>query len=84
MNSTIRNIVLGVAFSLTLVGCAAPKFLWNSEPMGERLVHYYVISGSEEGFFDFHMRVCNLAADGELSNCADTLVLENVARGTLD
>ena len=87
-------ILAFVALSLTLAGCKAPQWLTSNKFLGEdktmkefyaeRLQAGQVMTGdTKTKYFDYTVRVCNVADDGTLSQCMDTVVLENVMQNTL-
>jgi hypothetical protein len=68
-------------------GCAPPKVLVaHSYATSDKSIESLLQRSGETGgtaqaksnLFNVFMRVCNQAADNTLSNCKDTVVLENV------
>lgn len=76
----LTGFVAAIAFSAS--ACATPpKVLFSETTSGDRLVQHYAITAEQEGFYDYYVRVCDLGEAGELSQCNDTRVLEDVAIG---
>lgn len=85
MNPITRLILAVGLFSFLAVGCASvPKVLFAERTVGDRFVQYYAVETGEENLYDFHMRVCNMEPNGELVNCVDSLILNNVHAGSLN
>lgn len=80
--------LFAVALATTAVGCAPPnKILVGQTFIGEdRSIKILMTKPGEGGdkgqFVDQYVRVCTLK-DGQEVDCKDTLVLENVAPGSL-
>jgi hypothetical protein len=83
-----------VAMSLTLAGCRAPQWLTSNKFLGEdktmkefyafRIQAGQVMTGdTKTEYFDYTVRVCNVDDAGNLSQCMDTVILENVMQNTL-
>lgn len=87
-------ILAVVAMSLTFTGCVSPQWLTSNKFLGEdktmkefyakRIQAGQILTGDDKTeYFDYTVRVCNVADDGTLSQCMDTVVLENVMQNTL-
>ncbi len=90
-----KMIILAlVAMSLLLAGCANPQWLTSNKFLGEdkTMKEFFAFriqagqimtddSGTE--YFDYTARVCNVDDAGNLSQCMDTVILENVMQNTL-
>ena len=79
---TKRNIVMGLALAIFMIaGCAPPKVLFKESTTGDKLIQQYATTAAsgEKGFYDYNLRVCDLGDDGQISECKDTLILENVS-----
>ncbi len=83
-----------VAMSLIFTGCASPQWLTSNKFLGEDKImkEFYalriqaaqaVVDDQNTEYFDYTVRVCNVDDSGTLSQCMDTVILENVMQNTL-
>jgi len=83
----MRHLLLIGAWVLLSSGCMKQSWLVDQAIVGERQVKYVLkqsamISdrdGTKEQLFNYYVRICDLDADGNPSNCADSLVLRDVS-----
>jgi len=94
MKRTLLSLLVAVGLGAAASACATgpcPQYgdgvLVAEHAVGHRFVQeYYVHTGvSDQGerLYDLYLRVCDMTPDGQLTRCADSLILSEVERGDI-
>jgi len=79
--------LLAVAALAVLASACSPKVLTSTDLIGGRSVKYTYMKtgtigsqrqGDQQNLYDFGIRVCDFDADSKETNCADTVLMNNV------
>ena len=80
-NKKAMLLVALVVAAAAASGCGPTRVLFQENTTGDKLIQQYATpaTSGEKGFYDYHLRVCDLADTGAITECKDTLILQNVA-----
>lgn len=81
MQFSKKTLGMAAAFAMLAAGCAAPKVLRTNDIVGDRAVRtIYQSAGTADGqgLYNYYKQICDYDAQGQTTNCGETLVLTNV------